>query len=80
MVKATQPKARRRRKTDEERGWRVLSPEEARALFDEHARRYLNMSGPEFIAAWERGDYNFDPDYSEAVNHLWFMMPFGLAE
>jgi hypothetical protein len=38
------------------------------------------MSGEEFIAAWNRGDFNFDPDYSEAVNHLWFMMLFGLAE
>lgn len=79
MVRATQPKTPRRRKTAEERGWRILSPEESRALFDEHARRYMNMSGDEFIAAWNRGDFNFDPDYSEAVGHLWMMMPFGLA-
>ncbi len=71
-VKATQPST--------ERGWRVLSPEESRALFDEHARRYMNMSGDEFIAAWNRGDFNFDPDYSEAVGHLWSMMSFGIAQ
>ncbi len=78
MVRATQPSAKRRR---DPRLPKVefLSPEEARALFDEHARRKLGMSGDEFIAAWKRGDFNFDPDFSDAVGHLWMLMPTGLA-
>ncbi|HLZ73214.1 MAG TPA: hypothetical protein VKV26_25190 [Dehalococcoidia bacterium] len=77
MVRATQPKTKRRR---EPRLPKVefLSLEEARALYDEIARRELGMSGDEFIAAWNRGDYNFDPDYSEAVCQLWILMPMGL--
>ncbi len=78
MVRATKPAAKRRR---EPRLPKVefLSPEEARALFDENARRELGMSGDEFIAAWDRGDFNFDPDYSDAVGHLWMLMPMGRA-
>ncbi|HZQ35126.1 MAG TPA: hypothetical protein VFD32_04275 [Dehalococcoidia bacterium] len=78
MVRATKPAAKRRRQPRLPKV-EFLSPEESRALFDENARRELGISGDEFIAAWNRGDYNFDPDYSEAVGHLWMMMPFGLA-
>ncbi|HZQ37983.1 MAG TPA: hypothetical protein VFD32_18795 [Dehalococcoidia bacterium] len=78
MVRATQPSAKRRREPRLPEA-EVLNPAEARALYDEIARRELGISGDEFIAAWDRGDFNFDPGYSEAVSHLWFMMAFGLA-
>ncbi len=78
MVRATQPSAKRRREPEPPEA-EVLSPEEARALYDEIARRELGMSGDEFIASWDRGDFNFDPDYSEAVCQLWMLMPMGRA-
>lgn len=34
-----------------------LTEAEAVALFDRAARRDLGISGPEFLARWERGDY-----------------------
>jgi hypothetical protein len=78
MVRATKPAAKRQRRPRLPKV-ELLSPEEARALFDENARRELGMSGDEFIAAWDRGDFNFDPDYSDAVGHLWMLMPMGRA-
>jgi len=83
MVGATndRPTAKPARRPRVPRGLagQILTAEEAHALFEEHAQRYVQMSGAEYIAAWERGDYNFDPDFSPEVCHLWFMMPFGLA-
>jgi len=38
-----------------------LSHEESRELFDRQARRYLEMSGDEFIQRWDAGEYG-DPD------------------
>lgn len=78
MVRATKSAAKRERKPQLQ-NVEFLSIEEARALYDEIAKRELGMSGDEFIAAWNRGDYNFDPDYSDAVGHLWILMPMGLA-
>lgn len=34
-----------------------LTEAEAAALFDRAARRDLGISGAEFLARWERGDY-----------------------
>ena len=39
-----------------------LTREEARELFDESARRYLGMSGDEFLRRWHAGDFDRDPD------------------
>lgn len=44
---------------DEDR-WEYLTHEEALAMFDETARRYMNMSGEEFLHRWETGDFE-DP-------------------
>lgn len=47
---------------------RFLTREQARQLFDEAARRYLNMSGNEFQQAWHRGEFDDDPDRPEVMN------------
>ena len=44
-----------------------LTEEEAYALFDREARRYLGMSGQEFIAAWESGKFDKNPDQSDVM-------------
>ena len=46
---------------------RDLSPEEADELLDGLARHYLGMSGEEFRAAWEAGDFDADPDRPEVM-------------
>lgn len=38
-------------------GQRILPPEVAVAIFDEEARRIVGMSGAEFIARWDAGEY-----------------------
>ncbi len=40
---------------------RELSREEGRALFDRQVRRYLDMSGEEFLRKWDAGEFG-DPD------------------
>lgn len=40
---------------------RVVSREEGVDILDQQARRYFNMSGEEFIRAWESGEFT-DPD------------------
>lgn len=54
---------------------RELSPDEGRALFDREARRVLNMSGDEFIAAWDAGRYDENPDQPD-VMYLAMLLPF----
>ena len=51
-----------------------LTEEEAAALFDREARRRLGMSGAEFIAAWESGQFDDDPD-QPAVMYLAMLLP-----
>lgn len=41
--------------------YRVLSLEEGQAMFDIQAREITGMSGDEFIAKWDAGEY-FDRD------------------
>jgi hypothetical protein len=43
-----------------------LSDEEARALFDRQARKYLGMSGEEFLRKWDAGEFD-DPDQTNIV-------------
>lgn len=57
---------------DESR-WEYLTDEEALAMFDETARRYMNMSGEEFLRRWETGDFE-DPDSSDVI-HVGIMAP-----
>ncbi|MGI8913262.1 MAG: hypothetical protein ACR2JY_05655, partial [Chloroflexota bacterium] len=39
-----------------------LTPEEAWDIFDRASWRYLDMSGEAFIAAWDAGRFDEDPD------------------
>lgn len=52
-----------------------LDADEGRALLDRQARRYLGMSGDEFVRAWERGE--LDPDASADVARVAMLLPFG---
>jgi hypothetical protein len=52
-----------------------LSLEEGRRLLDKQARRYLNMSGDEFIKKWESGEFDDDPDRPE-VMEVAMLLPF----
>jgi hypothetical protein len=53
---------------------RVLSREEGKLLLDEQARRYLQMSGEEFIRRWDAGEFD-GPERSEVVR-LAMLLPF----
>lgn len=44
-----------------------LTREEGLAILDRQARRYLNMSGDEFIRAWDAGEFADDPDRPEVM-------------
>ncbi len=37
---------------------KVISQKEYREILDELARQYVNMSGDEFIEAWESGEFD----------------------
>jgi hypothetical protein len=53
-----------------------LTADQGRELLDRQARRYLGMSGAEFIAAWEAGKFNGRAD-SPAVVRVAMLLPFG---
>ena len=44
-----------------------LTDEQASALFDREARRYLGMSAEAFLAAWDAGQFDADPDQSDVM-------------
>jgi len=56
-------------------GFKVLSPEEGQKLLDRQARRYLRMSGPEFMRKWKAKKIG-NPDRPE-VMRVAFLLPFG---
>lgn len=51
-----------------------LTAEEGRELFDRAARRYLNMSGDEFIRAWDAGEFD-DPEQPDVIR-VAMLIPF----
>jgi hypothetical protein len=55
-------------------GIKELTLEEGRELFDKQVRRYLNMSGKEFIKKWEAGEFD-DPDRPEVMEVV-MLLPF----
>jgi hypothetical protein len=57
-------------------GVRELTFQEGKDLRDRAARRYLQISGDEFLERWERGDYDDDPDRPE-VMRVAMLIPFG---
>jgi hypothetical protein len=50
-----------------------LSEDEGRALFERQARKYLGMSGDEFLRKWDAGEID-DPDRSEVLT-VAFLIP-----
>ena len=56
-----------------------MSAEESWDLFDQQARRYLNISGMEFIQKWDAGKYGDPDDRSKnppGVMRLAMLLPF----
>lgn len=51
-----------------------LSLKEGQKVLDKQARRYLNMSGAEFIRKWEAGEFGEDPDRPEII-HVAMLLP-----
>ncbi len=41
---------------------KIITKEEGMQILDMEARRHFNMSGEEFICAWESGEFDDDPD------------------
>lgn len=52
-----------------------LDAQEGRELLDRQARRYLGISGEEFLEAWEHGE--LDPDADPHVARISMLLPFG---
>ncbi len=57
-------------------GVRFLDDEESKAFFDQVARRWLNISGDEFLRAYDAGEFG-DPDDDPNVMRVAMLMPFG---
>jgi Fe-S cluster biosynthesis and repair protein YggX len=55
-----------------------LTREEALAMFDETARRCLNMSGEEFLRRWKADDFEGFDDFE--VTHVGILAPLFLEE
>lgn len=51
-----------------------LTPKEGREIFDRQARRHLNMSGADFLEAWDAEQFD-DPDSSPDVMHVAMLIP-----
>lgn len=47
-----------------------LTRDEAREIFDRQAHRELDMSGEEFVRAWDAGEFD---DVIDGPNHLQIM-------
>ena len=52
-----------------------LSVEEGAVLFDKTARKLLGISGQEFLARWDRGEYD-DERENMAVAKVAMLIPF----
>jgi hypothetical protein len=60
----------------------LLSPAEARAVFDFQARQLLGLSGDEFLRRWCAGEFNnqFDRPGHENLTQLVMLMSFACQE
>jgi hypothetical protein len=54
---------------------REVSREEGLRMIDRQARRYLGISGAEFLRRWTRGDYAADPDQLGVID-VAMLLPF----
>jgi hypothetical protein len=58
-------------------GIRELSRDEGRAMFDQRCREQMGISGEEFLARWDAGEYASIPDGENGrVMHLAMLIPF----
>lgn len=57
----------------------VLPPELGNALFDREARRVVGISGDEFLARWDAGEFRDWEDTPEGrkLSFLILLIPFG---
>ena len=62
-------------KKSSKNGFRVLSQKEGKKLLDSQARRYLGISGDEFLRKWKAKEFKA-PDRPE-VMRVAFLLPFG---
>lgn len=62
-------------KTDKHSKIKDLSGTEAKAFFDRQSRRYLGISGEEFVRKWDRKEFNGKMD-TPAVVRLSVLLPF----
>ena len=53
-----------------------LSAVEERRILDRAARRYLGMSGRDFLRKWRAGEFK-NPDMDPAVRRVAFLAPVG---
>ena len=59
-------------------GIHLVTEAEGRALFDFQARKLLGVSGDEFLARWDAGDYREPGNlaFDHKINRLVMLMPF----
>ena len=62
-----------------ERAGREVSREEGLEIIDRQARRYLGISGEEFLRRWRRGEYGAHLD-QPGVMDLVMLLPFAQGE
>ena len=74
---ATAP-ARQRSVVDEFPPVHEATLEEGQAMLDRSARKYLHISGEEFVRRWWRGDYAQDLD-APGVQEVAALLPFAEA-
>lgn len=57
----------------------VLRPELATAIFDQEALRIVSVSGAEFLARWNVGEFREVPDTPQVreLSYLILLIPFG---
>jgi len=60
-------------KRSSKNGFRVLSKDEGEKLLDRQARKYLHMSGKEFVRRWKAKEFD-DPDRPE-IMRVAFLLP-----
>jgi hypothetical protein len=54
---------------------RTLNKVQARRVFNAAARRYLKISGTEFLRRWDAGEFNVDPDTQPGVVQVAVLLP-----
>lgn len=54
-----------------------ISPADLRGLLDRRAQRLLSLTGEQFLAKWNRGDFNTPEWENDArLGHLSLLIPF----